>query len=56
MNPLRTQSITLLLLSVPFAVLGFAATDMAAWATAFVSVLCAFAVMALDWAVENKIL
>jgi hypothetical protein len=43
MNPLRFQSIGLAAISMPFALRGFIATDMAAWATAFTALLGASA-------------
>ena len=47
MNPLRLQACVLIVLSVPFAVLGFRHSDWAAWATAFVSVIAGAAVACL---------
>lgn len=56
MNPLRFQSISLVVISMPFALRGFVFADMAAWATAFAALLGAVAMLALDWATDNGIL
>lgn len=51
MNPLRFQACVLIVLSVPFAALGFRNLDWAAWATAFVAVIAGAAIACL----ANKI-
>ena len=44
MNQLRFQASVLIVLSVPFAALGFRNSDWAAWATAFVGVIAGTAI------------
>lgn len=56
MNPLRFQSVVLALVSIPFALRGFVAVDMAAWAAAFAALLGASGIAAVDWAIDNGIL
>lgn len=53
---LRFQSICLAVISIPFALRGFIATDIDAWATAFAVLFVAGAILALDWATDNGIL
>ena len=47
MNPLRLQACALIVLSVPFAALGFRNSDWAAWATAIVAVVAGAAIACL---------
>ena len=54
MNPLRVQSCVLIVLSVPFAALGFRNSDCAAWATAFVAVIAGAAVACLANKLEKQ--
>lgn len=55
MSPLQVQSIGLALISMPFALHGFADADFSAWATALTALLGAGGVVALDWAIDQGI-
>lgn len=55
MNPLQVQSVALALVSMPFALRGFFAADIAAWAAAFAALLGAGAIAGLDRAIDNGV-
>jgi len=55
MNPLRLQECVLIVLSVPFAALGFRNSDWAAWATTFVAVIAGAAIACLANKLEMQV-
>lgn len=54
MNQLRFQACVLIVLSVPFAALGFRNADWAAWSTAFVAVIAGTAIACLANKLEKQ--
>ena len=55
MNPLRLQACVLIVLSVPFAALGFRNSEWATWATAFVAVIAGAAISCLASKLEKQV-
>ena len=49
MNTLKHQAIALLLISIPFAMLGFLTHDISAWVTAICTLISAFFIAAIDY-------